>query len=188
MFFFFSVFYYSFLYMLKVVDKTQMLPVSANRINHLLQNGEKYLHNFFQPQNSWVKIGQSIDLKSWLVVWSRVDPSGQTWHSLDNQIITESRFAHLFPFMLATDIKGNKSCVCVCVWFQRYITHISDHLFVRDLKTGMLVELIDGCFLFGKTANRSCGGVIKKWLHHLFVPEPDREQDWSSCGGFSEST
>lgn len=51
---FFSVifffFYYSFLYMLNVIDKTQMLPVSANRINHLLQNGEKYLHNFFHPE------------------------------------------------------------------------------------------------------------------------------------------
>ena len=40
-----------FLYVLNVIDKTQMLPVSANRINHLLQkNGEKYLDNFFHTR------------------------------------------------------------------------------------------------------------------------------------------
>lgn len=48
--------------MLNVIDKTQMLTVSANRINHLLQNGEKYLDNFFHPQQlsyDWT-VGRSV--------------------------------------------------------------------------------------------------------------------------------
>lgn len=80
-----------FLYMLNVIDKTQMLPVSANRINHLLQNGEKYLDDFFHPQQSSYDrtVGRSVFLADGFITRG----SSLVWHNnCKDKMITEEKF------------------------------------------------------------------------------------------------
>lgn len=75
--------------MLNVIDKTQMLPVSANRINHLLQNGKNILIISFHPQQlsyDWTVGSVSVFLAEGLITCCSV---GQT------EMITEEKFASI---------------------------------------------------------------------------------------------
>lgn len=101
--FFFSVrhFYYV-LYHLNVVDKTQMLTVSANKINHLLQNG-KHIGNFFHLQQlsyDWT-VG-TVDVYFWQMVLLCVTIIPKS------KIITDSSVCFHLLFLLAGESRSIK--------------------------------------------------------------------------------